>query len=222
MKDEIRKKNELWDRYYRTYRPTVLGRIMYNSQRKLLKKVMNEIPRTMKLIDIGCGKGSTLSSFRDWGFKNSIGIDLSTVGLNECEKIGFKIGSDVFLVDGTDTKYPSKSFDIVFSEGLLEHYEDFTPFIKEWCRISRDKVVIVQPNHFCLFSQVIQFLWDLFRQNSGGIKELTYRLEDFYKVFDLYGFDLVSTSFTQLKVNAVIVFESQDKRRESPDEDDAH
>jgi len=222
VNDEIKKKNELWDRYYTTYSPTLVGRIMYDSQRDVLKKVMSDIPRTVKLIDIGCGKGSTLTSFRDWGFKDSIGIDLSEAGLHECEKTGFKIGLDVFLVDGTDTHYPSKSFDIVFSEGTLEHYKDFTPFIREWCRLSRDKVIIVQPNHFCLYSQIIQVLWGLFRQNSGGVKELTYRLEDFYKVFDQYGFDWVSTSFTLLKENAVIVFERRNKIRDAKDEDDPH
>jgi len=206
MNDEIESKNKLWDKYYKTYKPTILGSIMYNSHRKVLKRVMKDLSRDINIIDVGCGQGSTLSSFREWGFLNSIGIDLSTSGLEECEKVGLKLNIDVFLMDGTTTSFPDRNFSLLFSEGTLEHYEDFMPFVKEWCRIADDKIIIIQPNHFCLYSRLIQLGWKMFRQNSGGVKELTYRLESFYDAFEKYGFEHVSTHFTTLKENAVLVF----------------
>ena len=206
MNEEIASKIKQWDNYYNVYVPTFLGTCMYAAHRKVLSRVMSTIPRETSIIDIGCGRGSTLSSFREWGFKNSVGIDVSESGIKTCQSIGFVLNKDVFIMDGTHTDYPGKSFEIVFSEGTLEHYEDFTPFVKEWCRIAKDKIIIVQPNHFSLYSKIIQFGWKIFRKNSGGVKELTYRLEDFYNVFAKYDFKLESVNFTTFHENAVIVF----------------
>jgi len=208
MSKEIIDKIPAWDKSYRTYKSTFLGSIMYNSHRKVLKQVMNEtlkLPKNYSLLDIGCGKCSTLQSFRKWGFENSIGIDLAISGLEIYECNGFKLGKDVFKIDATNTPWEDKNFDIVFSEGILEHYTNFMPFIDEMARLSKKYVILVQPNHFSLYGKLIQIGWDLFRKNSGGVKELTYPLSAFYEAFDTKGFDRLFTTFTPLRENCVIV-----------------
>jgi len=210
MSKEIYDKIPAWDKLYRIYEPTFLGSIMYNSHRKVLKRVMTktlELPKNYSLLDIGCGKCSTLLSFREWGFENSIGIDLAKSGLEICECNGLKLGKDVFEIDATNTSWEDKKFDIVFSEGILEHYENFMPFVDEMSRLSRKYVILVQPNHFSLYGKLIQIGWGLLRRNSGGVEELTYPLSDFYEAFVTKGFDHLFTDFTPLRENCVIVFE---------------
>ena len=206
MNTEIEAKNKLWDRYYNEYEPTILGRIMYATHRAVLKKVLSYAPRDISILDVGCGQGSTLQSFRDWGFKNSQGIELSDAGLMRCQLRGFEMGRDVHKMDGTATPFPDRSWEVVFSEGTLEHYEDFTPFVKEWTRIADQYIIIVQPNHAALYSRIIQWGWERFRSDAGGVKELTYKLSDFVYHFGKHGFRLKSAWFTPLRENAVMIF----------------
>jgi len=210
MTDEIKNKIPAWDKLYRTYTPTVLGTIMYNAHRKVLKRVVNDTlnaPKTVSILDIGCGKCSTLRSFREWGYVNSIGIDLALSGLEICECNGLMLGKDVFKMDATNTIWDDENFDIVFSEGILEHYLDFMPFVIEMARLSKKYIVIVQPNHFSLYGRLIQIGWRILRKDSGGVEELTYPLTAFYEAFDKQGFNHLLTVFTLLRENCVIVFE---------------
>jgi len=209
MNEEIQEKISLWDKLYDSYTPTFLGVRMYAAHRKVLKVVMNDIlaiPKDWSILDLGCGQGSTLTSLREWGFKNSIGIDLSTSGLRECQDKGFILGKDVFEVDGTNSPYDTDSFDVIFSEGTLEHYENFMPFVKEMTRLANKYVILIQPNHFSLYGGLIQYGWRLLRRNAGGVEELTYHLEDFYSAFCECGFSHIRTDFTTLRENAVLVF----------------
>ena len=209
MIDEIKNKNTLWNKYYTVYTPTILGSVMYNAHRQVLKRVMEnlQLNKDISILDLGCGQGSTLTSFRDWGYNNSIGIDLSEKGIERCVELGFELNKDVYLLDGTNTGWEDKKFQIVFSEGTLEHYTDFTPFVKEMTRLADKYVIIVQPNHFALYSKIIQFGWNMFRKNSGGVKELTYKFSEFYEEFAKHNFLMQSTKYTLLKENGVIVFE---------------
>ncbi len=207
--DEIQNKIKHWDRFYRVYRPTILGTIMYNSHRKILERVMNrelELPRDAKLLDVGCGRGSTLTSFREWGFTDTIGIEVADSGLELCQQNGLILGKDIFKIDATNTPYKDRSFDVVFSEGILEHYEDFTPFVDEMCRLSNDYIILTQPNHFCLYGRLMQWGWERFRKTAGGVREYSYRFETFYSVFADRGFTHLFTRYTPLRENAVLVF----------------
>lgn len=204
---EIPSKVKLWDKHYRVYKPTRLGRIMYASHRRVLQRTMRIFPKDITILDVGCGKGSTLSSFREWGFCNSIGIDLADSGLEICQQIGLELDVDVFKIDATATPYKDREFDLIFSEGILEHYMDYTPFIKEMCRLANKYIVLVQPNHYSVYGRLIKYGWLLLRQDSGGIEELTYKLSDFYRDFKSYGFKHIKSNFTPLRENVVLVFE---------------
>lgn len=206
--DEIEDKISLWEQYYKTYKPTILGELAYKSHRRVLEKVLDELdlPKNIKLLDVGCGKCSTTKFFRDQGYFNSIGIDLAESGLVICEELGLVRGKDVFKFDATDTPYPDKNFKLVFGEGILEHYENFMPFVSEMCRISKDYIIIVQPNHYSIYGRFMKIGWLLFKKDSGGVEELSYRLNVFHEAFVKYGFKKVLVRFTPLRENAVIVY----------------
>ena len=206
--EEIKNKIKDWDESYRVYEPTILGVWAYKSHRNVLNGVLDELNfnKDISLLDVGCGKCSTTIFFKEKGFVNIIGIDLADSGLKMCECQGLKIGRDVFKIDATDTPYDDQSFDLVFGEGILEHYKDFMPFVREMCRIANDYIIIIQPNHYSIYGRIMKIGWLLLQRKSGGVQELTYKLSQFHEAFGSLGFYLDRVKFTPLRENAVIVY----------------
>ena len=163
------------------------GKMLAKAERKTMKKILAKInlKAGSKIIDIGCGTGKNLIFFKKLGFKNTVGIDVSKTGLSICNKKGLRLNKDIFNMDATSTKFKSNKFDLVFSDGLLEHFKDFTPFVKEMCRISKRYVLLFQPNHFSLYGKLISLL------NRRPVKEYTYSINDYKKSFERFGFDMI-------------------------------
>jgi SAM-dependent methyltransferase len=183
-----------WNEIWRDFKGlNWFGRRLKKEQRKVLKKILDEIklPRNAKITDVGCGSGFTLALFREFGYKNCIGIDYSKNSLFLCKKLfDFKNGKDVFLMDARDIKFSNNSFDLVFSEGLLEHFEDFLPIAEEFCRISKSWILLFQPNPASLVGWGKRFVEKV---KASWAKEYFYRKEDYIKVFSKFGFDLISS-----------------------------
>lgn len=177
-----------WEKIWKSERElNFFGKKLRKEQFKSIKKILKnmDLSKHSRIIDIGCGEGLTLSFFKKYGFENIIGIDVSKSSIDLCRKRGYNIGKDIFLMDGSNTKFKNKEFDLVFSDGLLEHFKDFEPFIKEWCRISRKYVLITQPNHFSFWSRLVRVL------SEPEVYEYTYTIKDFENVFNKYGFRLI-------------------------------
>ena len=183
----------------------ILAKRLQKESCKSLKRVLKElnISKKSKIIEVGCGTGDTLKFLRDNGFDNSIGIDISESSIHLCKKKGFDIGKDIFLMDGSNTLFKKNSFDVVHSGGLLEHFKDFEPFIREWCRISRKYIIIQQPNHFSIYSRTLllsrRVLKKLFSRDF--VHEYTYKISDFSEIFSKFNFTLklkLDINFNQL------------------------
>lgn len=162
------------------------GQRLFKQMCKSIKKLLNQISlsKNAKILDVGCGTGRTLNFFRKAGFENSLGIDISKSSMKLCNKKGLIEGKDVFIMDGSKTKFDNNEFDLVFSDGLLEHFKNFEPFVKEWCRISNKYIIIAQPNHFSLFTRLQRKL------RGFTVFEYTYKISDFEKAFNKYKFGL--------------------------------
>ena len=205
----------LWEAYWvSNQQSTIVGNFTHWFYLHILQKALNRLNITnkAKILDMGCGRGTTLNKFREFGFSNSIGIDLSEQGFHRCQiDFGFQLGKDVFKMDATKTSYPDKNFDLVFSEGLLEHFIDYTPFVKEMIRISNKYVIIIQPNHLSLEGAFFKLGWQLLRKNAGGVVEFTYSMSHFIKTFEHLNFKCVKKIHTV--ANAILIFERQKSRK---------
>ena len=166
----------------------MISKFGFYFQRKTIKSILGKIKlrKNSKILDIGCGSGKALIYFRDFGFTNSIGIDISSNALKNCMKKGLKINKDVFLMDASKTKFKNKSFDLVFAEGLLEHYKNFKPLASEMARLSKKYILIAQPDHFTLTGKILNAL--VSRLEKGHVKEYDYRMSDFVNSFKELGF----------------------------------
>lgn len=172
-----------------------------NAVRKFLEK--ESFPKSAKVLDFGCGSGRTLKMFRSLGYENSAGVDVSPNSMKLCEKNGFVVGKDVFLTKEEGTNFKDKEFDLVFADGVLEHFEDFMPIVKEMCRLSKKYILITQPNHFSLYGMILR------KTEHKPVFEYTYRIADFEKAFVKNGFILAGTSRFNFREHWALLFKKE-------------
>lgn len=89
-----------------------------------------------KVLEVGCGRGSLSCYFSDAGYDCTL-LDISEEVIN-IAKVIFnqnKLDANFVVADATSLPFEDQSFDISFSIGLLEHFQDIKKPIKEQIRI---------------------------------------------------------------------------------------
>ena len=190
-----------WDDVWRKVeKPTFLGKLSMDSSFKILKKFLSGTPRELRILDVGSGSGSSLKFFNKMGFTNTLGIDNSLEAVRRCKENNL----NVLNLDAVSMpKDWEKRFDIVFSWGLLEHFSDYTPFVEEMARVSRQYVILVQPNLHSLYGKLITKITNLLKR---GVDEYPYKIEQFIHAFSQNGFKLLERKSTPLREFEVLVF----------------
>jgi cyclopropane fatty-acyl-phospholipid synthase-like methyltransferase len=92
--------------------------------------------RGKRVLEVGCGRGSLSCYFSDAGFQCAL-VDISLKAVNIAKRIFASNGLDgKFAVGDVRTlPFAERSFDVVFSIGLLEHMEQIGPPIVEQIRV---------------------------------------------------------------------------------------
>lgn len=183
----VNETESLWNEHWRNYKLNWFFRYLWVDIEKEMKRIIQSFPKHYKILDFGCGVGRTMQIFKKSDFKNVKGSDISSICLKECEKKGFHLGKDIFLIDKEKSPFDDNEFDVVFSDGLLEHYKDMTYLVKEMCRISKNYVLLLQPNH----TSFLGFIFHLLPNLKAQIKEHKHPLSDYKKCFKKFGFKLV-------------------------------
>lgn len=115
---------------------------------EVFKSVLLEKPQ--KVLEVGTGTGS-MSVFLSY-----LGLDITSLDndkevLEKAEEAAKKLNSKVKFVLGDAFKlpFPGNSFDLVFHQGLLEHFEDenILKLLDEQLRVGK-AVVLSVPNEF--------------------------------------------------------------------------
>lgn len=92
----------------------------------------------MSVLDAGCGGGRYTAAWKQLGAGSVTGVDISSIGVASAEHrvkdaglsgISFKQGSVIEL------PFPDRSFDIVFSNGVLHHTVDWQAGVRELLRV---------------------------------------------------------------------------------------
>ena len=100
------------------------------------QKIIGDRQGRARCLEVGCGRGSLSAYFADHGWDCSL-LDLSSTAIDQAKKAftendlqgEFKIGNCLQM------PYDDSSFDLVFSIGLLEHFEDIESVISEQHRV---------------------------------------------------------------------------------------
>ncbi len=196
----------IWDRYWqKSSPPTTIGRFSMDLSIRAAGKVLKRLslPPDTALLEVGCGSGRTLQIIRGWGYSRAIGIDNSPRSIELCAQRGLRAGKEVFLMDAARTAFSDGSFSLVFAEGVLEHFPDFSPLVREMCRVSSRYVLLIQPNHFSPLGWLSHRLQERLRDN---VREYSYRWRQFRDAFRKEGYSLQSRDYTILRDCFILLF----------------
>ncbi|MFP4115763.1 MAG: class I SAM-dependent methyltransferase [Candidatus Aenigmatarchaeota archaeon] len=124
---------ELWEEFWKSenkllsfFRSSIFNRVVAADLRSYLKDGDN------KILEVGCGNGSILDHLEKWT-DSSIGVDVVTVPFSESNGVDFVKG------DAFELPFKESSFDLVFSQGLLEHFKDPRPILRERIRVLKNR-----------------------------------------------------------------------------------
>ena len=132
-------KKEIWDKFWKH------GDVGVTPTRKNLFKVFNNIklPDNAKILDVGVGSGTLAKFWKEQGY-DVVGLDISDKSLTIASSKG------IYCVKGDVTKglpFCDNTFDLVYSDGLLEHFIDPEPILKEIFRVSKKYVFTIVPRN---------------------------------------------------------------------------
>lgn len=112
------------------------------TRKKLFKEFEKiSISKDAKILDVGCGSGTLARYWRKNGF-DIIGLDISDKSLEITRNKG------VNCIKGDITQrlpFDNNSFDLVYSDGLLEHFSDPEPILSEIFRVSKENILTMLP-----------------------------------------------------------------------------
>lgn len=199
---------EDWDCYWKQGQ-TRIGKRLLDDARKKAIGMMNKLSihnHIIDVLDVGCGSGDTMMALQDSMYIVT-GMDISEQAVKLCKARGFSR-----VHQGSAEKMPFKKneFDLVFSEGLLEHFSFMRLRIaaRGMAKVSKRYIMLIQPNHFSLMHKLQGIYYGL----GGGkdhVKEYSYKIEDFDRVMGMSGFKRMAMDNTSMfwillyqKVNA--------------------
>jgi 2-polyprenyl-3-methyl-5-hydroxy-6-metoxy-1,4-benzoquinol methylase len=175
---------ETWDKRWEgseeQERLTFLGKWMFKAKEKALTTAIKDIP-IETVIEVGCGLGHTMEVYKKNGL-NCVGIDVSSHAVSVCSNKGLNV---------TQRKLEdiSEKYDLVSSDGMLEHILNFEPYAQQLMNISKNYVLLIQPNHDSFRGKTLAYLAELLRGREN-VFEYNYRIKDFITVFRNNGFEL--------------------------------
>ena len=129
-----------------------------------------------KALDAGCGSGFFSKYFASKG--DVIALDYSKTALRMTKKLNKKIKvvrGDVFHIPFKDD-----TFDLIFSDGLLEHYRNPSDILREFKRILKPEGIIATfvPNKFSYWCFVKPLFLKKIEEYRFTLKELIKFHED--------------------------------------------
>lgn len=169
-----------WDIFWEKENVTLFGRIMTKARQRVYGEIgMLMLSDVDSMLDVGSGYGLVMQQFKDMGY-NVEGIDISPNSIEYCKSMGL----NVRLQGVEDVK---KKYDLVESEGMLEHFLDYEPYVKYLTRISKKYVMIMQPVHESFLGGVLAVMARALRKKAL-VYEYNYRMQDYIDSFKRYGF----------------------------------
>lgn len=151
-----------------------------------------------------------MAKFHNLGYFNAVGIDISQNALAVCIRdFALEEGKDVFLMNAKSVDFPAASFDLVFSHGMLEHFEaPPLDIVSEFCRISKKYVLLFQPNQTSLFGRA-KWLWQELGRASWE-REYHYSKQDYTNMLAKFGARLVDSGSINFKEDMWLLFAKED------------
>ena len=94
----------------------------------------------ISMLEVGCGRGNKAVWFSHRGIRHYVGVDCSLACIAFCEhlKCGYRHNNLVFKqMYAEELKFEKKSFDMVYSQHVLEHTHSLEQAIREQFRVGK-------------------------------------------------------------------------------------
>lgn len=123
----------------------------WEGRRQILRQSISQSKKVLKILDIGCGTGETLTFLKNYLPKSQLfGIDSSSDAIRYTKSRGHK---NIQKVDAGKLPFKKDSFDYILLLDVIEHIEDDTSILVEAKRVLKKngKIIITTP--------ALQFIW---------------------------------------------------------------
>ena len=136
------RKINIWDKHWKKH-----GKV--DVHKTLLNLIEKKSPGK-KILEIGFGTGGDLIELSKKGF-DCFGVETSKTAYNKLRK---NKNIHVFLQDGCSTSFNGNYFDLVFHQGLMEHFRNPDILVSENKRILKKEglLIIDVPHKWNLFT----------------------------------------------------------------------
>ncbi len=113
------------------------------------RRLIGKATQRGKILEIGCGTGSTLQYLAQFG--PTFGIDSSEIALGYCRQKGL---TDVLLGSAESIQFPDNFFDTVVAIDVLEHLDQDVEAMSEVYRVLREngRLIVIVPAFPSLWS----------------------------------------------------------------------
>ncbi len=188
MKTNSESLYETWDKRWEgseeEERLTIIGKMMFKSKECVLTNAIKGLSINT-VIEVGCGLGHTMEVYKNNSL-SCVGIDVSSHAVSVCRNKGLNVTQGK-LEDVTE------KYDMVSSDGMLEHFLNFEPYARQLMNISKNYVLLIQPNHDSFCGKTLAYLAELIRGREN-VFEYNYRIKDFITVFQNNGFETIKNN----------------------------
>ncbi len=145
---------EHWDRFWREHDAIDA---VYSNEDRIVNQLLKLSPRGRTVLEVGAGSGrDSLELARAGG--RVIVLDYSRPALETARDLARRFDLELVAVCGDALHLPfrSGSIDIVFHQGLLEHFRDPTPLVTENARVLKrgGHLLIDVPQKYHLYTLV--------------------------------------------------------------------
>ncbi|UCG68441.1 MAG: class I SAM-dependent methyltransferase [Thermoplasmata archaeon] len=141
-----------WDQYWEADKgggssiQKVISKFRKHFDNEYVKLITSLTPSNdAKILEVGCGTGYGTHKLGDMGY-TSFALDYSP----RATIFWDRESANFFIADGFHIPFKSDSFDLVWNAGVLEHFPDPQPMIREMIRVCRPggTVCIIVPYIF--------------------------------------------------------------------------
>jgi SAM-dependent methyltransferase len=126
------------------------GRRLKQQQFRVLDKLAGRY-NVSSAIEIGCGSGWLMRHMLELGVK-TIGIDNEPLVIQKLTAAGLTVKQ----MDARHLDFPDSAFDLAYSDGVIEHFPDPAPVVREMVRVSRKYVLTMIPYHHSPFGWLMR------------------------------------------------------------------
>jgi arsenite methyltransferase len=154
---------------------------------------LSAIGKNMRVLDVGCGTGTSVRTIRSISHCYVIGLDLNSEmmqaamsTLNASSQLGFVRGDAHFLPFG------SKRFDVVLSQGALPFMNNKHKVVKEMSRVVKDNGIVAHVDFYYHTLPDSRLIREVNEITSSNLEP--YTREEWIRLLENYGLKVESVT----------------------------